>query len=158
MIPELMSDEDLTQFLLAGTPEPSDADLLEVRRRVMARLRPRVWRWAVASIAAAAAVLLLSVYGTKTTAPKPSVVPVVARTTNSVRVDLPVVQHMRHARRTPQGGIRSVDLIAQKDGPPLIKITTQDPNVVILLAGNTNPDSEPRSTSEPEQSSGEENR
>lgn len=126
--------------------EPLQKDLFEVRERVVNRLRKRkqavhLWRWSAVTAAAAvmAAVLLFP------SKPSPQkIVNVPAVTTAYLQIHYePLAQismpnlnaDLRPARSRhshPAPGLRSVSLIAERDGPPILKMTTSDPNVVIF--------------------------
>jgi hypothetical protein len=91
--------------------------------------------------AAAALVLIASVFALRRQqAPRPSEVQLVAQLPPPLvmvapRLSLAAAVH--HARRRPQAGLRSVALITRADQPPLIRMITADPKVVILWESNT---------------------
>lgn len=126
--------------------EPSEEDLFEVRERVVNRLHKRkqavhLWRWSTAAAAAAIVTAVLLFHPKQPQQETPNPAPV---TTAYLQVHYePLAQismpnlntqfrpaRSRHSHPAP--GLRSVTLIAERDGPPILKMTTSDPNVVIF--------------------------
>jgi anti-sigma factor RsiW len=133
--------------LQIGLDEPTPDELLAVRGGVIQQLQKRRkavagWRWAVASIAAAAsvaAVMFLHPEPSHGTRVNPSLaataylnVPYRPVADVSIPNLKAKVVHARTAPRPEPAGIRSVNLLAQQDGPRILKMMTADPNVVIL--------------------------
>ncbi len=135
---------DAQSFVASALMDPSANELADVRERVNARLQERRgghWRWAGWSAAAAAVVALIfiGIENKPAAAPEP-VLPVAQLKPPDVpQLEVPqlrtAVLHRPRVRHR-DAGIRSVDLIARADQPPLIKMTTADPNVVILWQSN----------------------
>lgn len=127
---------------IAGEPEPED--LTGVRSRVLSRLnhgRRKVWGWA----AAAAAVVALIGFSEYCNEPEPSLpappqVAAIPLVSSAFTASSPSAGNWRERRlqaeRPAQPGIKAVALISQPKGPPLIKISTTDPHVLILLASD----------------------
>ena len=127
-------------FITSALIDPAADELLEVRERVAVKLgQSRSWAVWAAVAAAAVAALIIGVENKPATVPKP-VLPVVQLKPPKVpRLDIPQLRTaVLHKPRVRQrhAGIRSVDLIARSDQPTLIKMTTADPNVVILWQSN----------------------
>lgn len=116
--------------------------------RIAARPRRRLWLAAsgIAAALAVAAVLFASRYLTRVAQPPvvaeippppaeqaPGAVPKIAKVQPGVK-SIRAKARMRSDR--PQ--LESVSLISQKDGPPILKMKTNDPNVVILWVMNGN--------------------
>jgi hypothetical protein len=137
---ELRSTREI--LLTASLPEPTELDLLSVRRGLTRRVqqlesrRPRKWMQAAAILAAT---LVVAVAVSRRD--KPPVVKPVAPQIQTARVAAtpstppppPVSRVVRVRRVHPRPGIRAVSLLARRDGPPQLQLTTNDPNVVILL-------------------------
>ena len=115
-----------------------------MREQIREKLRQRQgrhWQWAsyAAGVAAVAALIFTLVEHKPNPVLRPALV--LARLTprEIPRLETPQVR-TAVARRRParhrSAGIRSVDLIARADQPPLIRMTTLDPNVVILWQSN----------------------
>lgn len=133
-------------FVVSALVDPAVEELVAVRERVSARLQQtggRHWRWAWPALGAAAAAALVTTF--ITVEQKPAVMPKPAPPVAPLA--LPEVPHLKIPRlqtavlhvghvRHREAGIRSVDLIARADQPALIKMTTADPNVVILWQSN----------------------
>jgi anti-sigma factor RsiW len=142
------------QWLRSLSTAPDACELAALRAGTLSRIaaaRPRRRLWLAASgIAAAlavAAVLFASRYLTQVAQPPvvaeippppaeqaPGAVPEIAK-------EQPGVKSIRaKARaRSDRPQLESVSLISQKDGPPILKMKTNDPNVVILwvMSGNS---------------------
>lgn len=139
-----LSEFERLQHIFATFPaEPAVDDLRDLRLRTLqavdstARHR-RTWRWASAS-AVAAVVLALLLFRphsapTKQTPSIPAQIQTAALPAQSPRPlhSIPAVRHFPH-RRVTQPGIKSVSFIASAGPEPTLKITTSDPNVIILL-------------------------
>ena len=132
------------QIRLAG---PTADELLAVRRGVIQQLQKRHrvvagWRWAAAGVAVTAAVSTVLVFHPEPPPKNAGNAPPAATAYLRVpyrptaEVSLPNLKrelaHTRRVRRPEPAGIRSVNLLAQQDGPRILKMTTADPNVVIL--------------------------
>jgi anti-sigma factor RsiW len=126
-------------------PENFDDDLNDVRQRVLNQVNTaRAWRRRFEWAAAAAALIALAVLlhrepsprvemrsATTATAAMPNAVTATATARPDQRVSVvPVVRHKRAGR---SAGLRSIALITRQGNGDLIRITTADPNVVILL-------------------------
>lgn len=140
--------QETQHFLRQSLADPEAADLLAVWEGVSEGLRrphnaARRWVWGLAGAAAMLALLIatLRFESHPAMAPKPALT--VARLAPpkeapSRPVEVPVLR-TRHARHR-DAGIRSVALITRANQPPLIKMTTADPNVVILWQSNQTED------------------
>lgn len=138
---------DTLRLIASSFPEPSAEDLSTFRAGLLEQLhRPKQrrasWIWALAAATAVLALVLLLPRNEKR--PAASVVPTALDLTplpNAVvRLDVPhlepaVSRHMR--RPQPEAGIRSVALVTRPNQPALIRMTTADPNVVILWQPDT---------------------
>ena len=128
-------------LLVSALIEPAADELVEVRERVSTRLRERRW-WVGWTVAAAAAIALVTMFITfehkPTVVPKPAsivtYVPVYRIAPKPPPMPAPVL-HKPHVRHRDVG-MRSVALVARADQPPVFRIATADPNVVILWQSN----------------------
>lgn len=133
---------EVQDFVSSALLDPAADELMEVRDGIRIKLRERrSWAgrgWAAwaAVAAAAAAMIFFGIEHKPITAPQP--VPPVAQLKPLEMPHLQIRQVVLHKPRVRHrdAGIRSVDLIARADQPPLIKMTTADPNVVILWQSN----------------------
>jgi anti-sigma factor RsiW len=140
------------QWLRSLSTAPDARELAALRAgtlsRIAARPRRRLWLAAsgIAAALAVAAVLFASRYLTRVAQPPvvaeippppaeqaPGAVPEIAKVEPAIR-SIRAKARMRSDR--PQ--LKSVSLISQKDGPPILKMKTNDPNVVILWVMNGN--------------------
>jgi hypothetical protein len=133
-------------FVVASLIDPSGDELSEVREGIRMKLRQRSelrqhrgWAWWAVGATAAVVLIFTTFENRPVTAPKPA--PPVARFVppevphlEAPRVST-IISH-RPPLRHRDAGIRSVDLIARADQPVTIKMTTADPNVVILWQSN----------------------
>ena len=146
-----LSEFQETQNLVTTSLQNPEAnELSEIRARLTAKLQSRQssgspWSWWGAAVAAALALLVLP----NIVEHRPSVIqnakpvevsPVLAANLNpgpSLRIPLTPIASL-HPRRTrsQKAGIRAVTLILQADWEPVIKMTTADPDVVILWQAN----------------------
>ncbi len=134
---EVLREFQRNQELLERfSAEPTAEQFSEVRRAVMSALADHKKRWsALLTAAAAAAVVLFAMFHVQR-APVYVHPAVVVRNLapESIVPSLPrAVQVRRKIHHSAAPGLRSVELIAREDEAPLIKMTTSDPNVVILL-------------------------
>lgn len=132
------------ELLAASFEEPSEADLLQVRvglRQSLEKRRLLLWCWSLAG--AAAALVLATVGVTHRSAP---VAALEERTIQlppfpiSTRVALEVPDskqiakaHLQRRRTEQPTGLRAVNFVSGADGSTLLRLTTADPNVIILL-------------------------
>lgn len=131
---------DVQDFVSSALLDPPADELVEVRDRMRMKLRARrSWTgWAVTA-AAAVALVLIGTENKPITEPQP--VPPVAQLKPLEVPHLPIPQLSTVVLHRPRvrhqnAGIRSIDLIARADQPMLIKMTTADPNVMILWQSN----------------------
>lgn len=147
--------EQTCSLLASVAGEPAVEDLAEVRRRVLGRLKRRgrtVWAWS-AAVGAAAAVALICFLEYPAEPPLPAA-PQIATAPPALQeavVQEPTKRRSQPGRARLTGhknqaavapGIRSVALVNQPTGPPLIKIATTDPHVLILLASDERTETE----------------
>ena len=138
---------DTLRLIASSFPEPSAEDLSTFRAGLLEQLhRPKQrrasWTWALAAATAVLALVLLlprnerrpaAHVASESLALAPLPQPVVQLATPGVQ---PAVS--RHTRRPqPEAGIRSVALVTRPNQPALIRMTTADPNVVILWQPDT---------------------
>lgn len=143
---ETVEEFERTRELLRGAwEEIAEEDLQDVRAGVMARVRGQAaassWRMWCAGAAAACLALFCGLYlGTRQpeehglVQPNESALAIVPP--NQPKLLLPPVERVARARtghHRAAAGMRSVALIAQASGPPVIRLSTADPNVVIFL-------------------------
>jgi hypothetical protein len=135
---------DAQSLVLSTLIDPGADELAEVRERVSASLGERRvgrWWWAWPAVGAAAIITLIvaGIGHRPVVSPEPAG-PVAQLTPPELpQLETPHLQKavLRRPRvRHREAGIRSVDLIARADQPMLIKMTTADPNVVILWQSN----------------------
>lgn len=141
-----LEELDRCQRLLARCgPEPSEQDRLALHNSVLSKIqsqprRPRIWVWGTAAAAAALMLLLFRAFTREprqsADLPRSSFVAVL----QPIRLTLPLPPRMAVPHRAIRSGLRSVALITRSDAPPIVKMTTSDPKVVILLQiGNAQP-------------------
>jgi cell division septation protein DedD len=140
---------EMHRFVSESLSDPETEDLLQVREGVAEKLQRRQsglrrWPWGLAAVAAMLAFLIATLRFESHPAMAPEPVPTIAHLTPPEQAPLrpaepaPVhtVRHVRHR----DAGIRSVALITRANEPPVIKMTTADPNVVILWQSNQTED------------------
>ncbi|MGH9625332.1 MAG: anti-sigma factor family protein [Bryobacteraceae bacterium] len=135
--------EQTCSLLASVADEPAAENLAEVRRLVLGRLRrPRraVWTWsAAAALAAGVALACFLEYPAEPPLPAAPQIAAVPAAPQEIAAQEPPERRPQPRRADPTAvapGIRSVALVSQPDGPPLIKIATTDPHVTILLASD----------------------
>ena len=128
-----------TKWLKALADEPGPEELAALRKRLPVRFAKRARAWWLAGAAAATAVVaLLAVALGSFVRPAPKVRPPAATAQEkppelSPRPTLPIRTHMAAARRTrPHRNPPQMTLVARNEGPPVIRLKTADPNVVVL--------------------------
>lgn len=123
------------------TTEPAPGDLRELRSQTMRAIesnttRWRAW-WASAAAAAIALIILFHVNRVPTNEIHPPGQSLIALETPErvFRLEIPVrvAARERTLPRRPAPGLRSIALVAAAGPEPAMKITTSDPNIVILL-------------------------
>jgi anti-sigma factor RsiW len=124
------------ELLAASVQDPELEELRELRDGIAARLssgrrRAESWIWWAGAGAAAAIALLFA-----STFHQPVAAPVKAPETLWLKPALPAphleMAVVRKKRIRRESGIRTVALLTRPDEPSFIKMTTSDPNVVIL--------------------------
>ena len=142
------------QWLRSLRTEPDANELAALTTGTLSRMAVHhsQWKfWLAASGIAAAVVLGLLLIASRRLTPvaQPPVMAQISRphatqaahaSPNIAKAE-PVVRSVRAKvrARTDRPRLESVSLISQKDGPPILKMTTNDPNVVILWVMNGNP-------------------
>lgn len=133
-------------MLQLGSGEPAADDLRAVREGVIQQLRTRNetarhWVWAAGAAAAAIVVAVLLLHGkqpprTAMTARATTMAYLQAGYQPLVELSIPNLavstEHARTRQHHAAPGLRTVTLLAERDGPPILRMTTSDPNVVIL--------------------------
>ncbi len=125
-------------FTMSALLNPEAGELSKVRTRLAAKLQPqqvrvKPWAWWGAGVAALA--LLILPRSVQKTEPitAPSVLTESIPPGPTIQIPLTPVAASRSRRlRSQKAGIRAVTLISQADREPVIKMTTADPDVVIL--------------------------
>ncbi len=125
--------------------EPADEDLRLMRESVAHRIdagkRGSLWNWCWACLPAGlAAASILTFIGVHRTTP-PESVKILQATTLSPQPlpQVPLVIALAEPKpkvkplHKSEAGIRTVSLVARKDGSSVLRMTTADPNVLILL-------------------------
>ncbi len=136
-------------MLLSSFQEPADEDLRDVRLRVVRRLegrkraaRIRIW----GSVMAAAAAIVLAVLliprqqrsmPVNQSSPRLTIASLQVPYRPVIRLSVPHIAKYEERvpakhRHTPTPGLRSVTLLAEGDGRRMLRMTTADPDVVIL--------------------------
>ena len=137
------------QFMAAALLDPELDDLLQVRERTLASLKPSVadrkrWAWGLAAAALAALALLLPAVhrGQRTTTLRKPELIMAQRAAHPkppaalvVPAPRPVLARAKRLRHT-EAGIRAVTLIAGANQRATLKMITRDPSVVILWQMN----------------------
>ena len=130
--------ESLAQLVESAAFEPAPGDLKSVRGAVMERIGcsrrayQRLWLGTAAGFGAAA-VIVLFLFIPRTTPTVPVIetpVPVPSAPLMSRELPNPVLQP---AQRPARAGLRAASWITRSDGSSQLRLTTADPNVVILL-------------------------
>ncbi len=136
--------QDMQGSLLASLGEPAENELQGVRHRVIQKLRKQkqATERSIWITAAAAAIIVAGLFvhqkqprraihsDTVTAAYLPAPYrPIVQILIPNLAANIEPV-HVRPHRRVP--GLRTVTLLAENNGPPILKMTTSDPDVVIL--------------------------
>jgi anti-sigma factor RsiW len=148
---------EIQNFVTRSLQDPGTSELSKVRIALAASLRPqqdggRHWAWWGAGVAAALALFVLprsfehqpivmerAKPITAASALPQSIIPGPA-----IQIPLaPVAASRPRHVRSQKAGIRAVTLITQADQEPVIKMTTADPNVVILWQLNQRTEQEP---------------
>lgn len=141
--------EHLQAIFLSLRAEPPPSDVREVRTRVMQAIQNeskphRILKWAPAAAAAIAVILLFR--GNQSPATKNPVRPPVVAVEHAPEAaswpSAPVhaVRAARRIHHRPAAGLRSIALLTAANHEPIMKITTSDPNVIILLSPDSSPD------------------
>jgi len=143
---QTVEEIESTQVLLRSAfAEPSEVDVESVRgglaRRLAARQRTARWCWSMGC--AAAALLILFLGATYRKLPVPPVAErsiQLPRLSAPAHVELEIPEVKQVARPRPQrphareeAGLRAVNLLPGADGSLELRLTTADPNVIILL-------------------------
>ena len=128
--------------------EPSPSDVQDVRRRVMRAIQNesnpyRMVKWAPAAAAAIAAILLFQ--GNQKPVTRSQVPPRLAAVQHPEAPFPPsapahAVRAVRRIHHRPAPGLRSIALLTSANHSPIMKITTSDPNVIILLPPDSSSD------------------
>jgi anti-sigma factor RsiW len=147
---------EVQSFVIRSLQDPDASDLSEVRRNLTANLQPlqarRHWAWWSAGIAAALALFVLPHGFEHRPVAIERAKPVTAQSTLAenitpgpvIRIPLaPVATSRPRHLRSQKAGIRDVTLITQADREPIIKMTTADPDVVILWQLNKSTEQKP---------------
>jgi hypothetical protein len=144
-----VTEFDHLQTILTSIPaEPDTADLAELRTAVMETLsqtanRQRILKWAVAATAAGVLVTGLLLHQTdRELVRRPDLPPVASAQHKPDMAPKPeaVIRSVRVVRRRqhrPTPGLTSIALTTTNGQAPLIKVTTSDPNVIILLPADS---------------------
>jgi hypothetical protein len=106
------------------------------------------WAWWGTGVAAALAILIMPRYfehrPVATERAKPLVLTESIKPGPPLQIPLtPIASSRPRHLRSQEAGIRTVTLISQADREPIIKMTTADPNVVILWQLNERTGQEP---------------
>lgn len=132
-------------FLRGAFEEPSEADLQLVRYGVAGRLvlQGRTARWCWSLVSSAAGLVLVAAIVMHRNAPVPAVAePAIQLPAWYVPVHPALeIPELSRAERPPaqrahaleDAGLRAVNFVARPDGSTQLRLTTADPNVVILL-------------------------
>lgn len=141
--------EEMRNLVTSSCREPELLDLYEVRERVNSRLAAaegrKHWMWGLAGAAAMASVLV-SLFIIRQQPQKSDPVQLAAQPPSPLMLppprltELPIMH--RGAMPHLKPGVRSVALITRAEEPPLIRMTTTDPNVVILWQSNKEEENE----------------
>ena len=139
------SFEALSGSLRDFAVEPDDEDLCRVRESVANRMaagrRGSLWNWRWAWLPAGlAAASVLTFVGLHRTPPPEPIKIVQARTLPPQPLpQVPLVIALAEPKpkvkpvHQQEAGLRTVSLLARSDGSSVLRITTADPNVLILL-------------------------
>lgn len=138
----LLADlRDSRAVLLECLREPAADELRSVRHRVVQRLQKQAggrWIWVTAAAAIIVAGLFLNWKQPRRARHSNTVATAYLRVPYRPKVQMSIpnltanVEPVRARRHHPAPGLRTVALLAERDGPPILKMTTSDPDVVIL--------------------------
>lgn len=145
--------QEARSFVTGSLQNPEANELAEVRTCLTAELQPqqikaRPWAWWSSGVAAALAIVTLPHIFEHRPVVTQKIEPLVL-TENinpgpTLRIPLTPVAVSRPKQLRPQkAGIREVTLISQANRESIVKMTTADPNVVILWQLNENTEQEP---------------
>ena len=145
--------QEARSFVTGSLQNPGANELSEVRINLAAKLQPQQfrispWAWWATGIAAALGLLILPrVAEHRPVAPQKIEPLMLTENINPgppLQIPLtPVAASRPKHLRFPKAGIRSVTLISQADREPVVKMTTADPNVVILWQLNESTEQKP---------------
>jgi hypothetical protein len=132
---------DVRSYVLASLAGPCGKDLKAVRQGVMERLpirQPRRFFWIAAATSFTCLLLIFVASGRH---PAKQVMKPIASSHKLSVVPAPsaipaIAQNRAPKRRPRRTGLLNVELIAQADRTPVIRMNTYDPNVVILWASS----------------------
>ena len=135
--------------LLSNLREPAAEELIDVRRRVLSQLEKERratgnWIWAAAAAVAAIVVAFFLFpwqQSRRVVHRAPAITSYLRAPYRQIaRPTIPnlaaTVEPRRASRKELAPGLRTVSLLSERDGPPILKITTSDPEVVILWQVN----------------------
>lgn len=150
---EVLTDFQAFQRILrVAVPEPAGIDLQLTRQRITERILQRrqaaKWRWAISSAAAALTIIVLAVVFSRRSVQLPLDdslrVPLMSRSIH-LTLELPEAERMlkvHHPARVGTG-LRAANFVPRGDGTFQLRLTTADPNVIILLPPATESTVEP---------------
>jgi Putative zinc-finger len=127
-----------TEWLRAAQINPAPGDLDEVRARVMkvvssAQSGGHWWRWVSAVVVAGVLAVVLRPVKQPATPRRVERVQVSAPAAVAVPEKQPLLRTGARTVRRREAGVRNVELITRRGVPESLRMTTEDPNVVILL-------------------------
>ena len=138
--------------LLSSLREPAAGELADVRRRLLLQLEEQRratgnWMWTAAAAVAAVVIVLFFFpwqQSRKVFHPDPAITSYLRAPYRQIaRPTIPnlaaTVEPRGASRKELAPGLRTVSLLSDRDGPPILKMTTSDPEVVILWQVNGRP-------------------
>jgi len=147
---EVADLQNTRELLAQAFPEPGDLEVRTLHDSLISRLRHapkpdgRIWLWA-GSIITATAILTVMVSHKEIAPPTKieeqtaaiqSLAPLPLRTTLDLPLRVPEPRRVRAGRPHRGAGIQGVSLLARSDGSSQLRLSTSDPNVVILVELN----------------------
>ena len=139
----LLEFEASRDWLKEMASEPSEAQIRDLKSRVLQSVKPRPrFHWWLAAAAAAVAVLLVFggirfFYPTREPVPAPAIA--MAELPGFVRAPIELKLPRTIHRARPEHNPAAMTVVSENNGNPVVRLKTSDPNVIVLWVLNTPP-------------------